>query len=161
MTTRRARAIGVIGTIGRVAVGLGLLYLAFTDGGRPEWALQWQGPPLGLVAFPAALLLMQAVRLRFASESLRATGPIEAGKRHDSVAGLIGAPCDSGHARSFLRACHPPGGLTQVCSVFQIGWGWLGTTNGSPQKLTTSGGSPSARPQPPLDLAISHPIVKN
>ncbi len=73
----RKRAIGVAGTIGRVLLGLGLIYLAFTDGGKPEWGLQWQGPVLGLIVFPAALLLFQAVRLRFTNETLSATGGLE------------------------------------------------------------------------------------
>ena len=68
------RAIGVGGTIGRVLLGLAFLYLAVTDFGVPEWELAWQGPVLGLVAFPAALLLFQAVRLRFTNETLNATG---------------------------------------------------------------------------------------
>ncbi len=72
----RKRAIGVAGTIGRVLLGLGLLYLAFTDGGKPEWGLQWQGPLLGLVAFPVAVLAFQALRLRFTTATLNATGPI-------------------------------------------------------------------------------------
>lgn len=73
-SANRERAIGVIGTIGRVLLGLGFLYLAFTDGGKPEWELAWQGPVLGLVVFPAALLLFQAVRLSFTNETLNATG---------------------------------------------------------------------------------------
>ncbi len=73
-SANRDRAIGVIGTIGRVLLGLGFLYLAFTDGGKPEWGLQWQGPVLGLVVFPAVVLLFQAVRLRFTNETLNATG---------------------------------------------------------------------------------------
>ncbi len=73
-SANRKRAIGVAGTIGRVLLGLGLLYLAFTDGGKPEWGLQWQGPLLGLVAFPVALLAFQALRLRFTTATLNATG---------------------------------------------------------------------------------------
>jgi len=72
----RKRAIGLVGTAGRVVLGLGLLYLAFTDGGKPEWGLQWQGPLLGLIAFPAILMLGQALRLRFTTATLNATGPI-------------------------------------------------------------------------------------
>ena len=75
-STNRKRAIGVAGTTGRVVLGLGLLYLAFTDGGKPEWGLQWQGPLLGLVAFPVAVLAFQALRLRFTTATLNATGPI-------------------------------------------------------------------------------------
>ena len=68
------RAIGVGGTIGRVLLGLAFIYLAVTDFGVPEWELAWQGPVLGLIVFPAALLLLQAVRLRFTNETLNATG---------------------------------------------------------------------------------------
>ncbi len=75
-SANRERAIGIVGTAGRVLLGLGFLYLAFTDGGKPEWGLQWQGPLLGLVAFPTALLACQALRLRFTTTTLNATGPI-------------------------------------------------------------------------------------
>ncbi len=75
-SANRERAIGIVGTAGRVVLGLGFLYLAFTDGGKPEWGLQWQGPLLGLVAFPVALLAFQALRLRFTKVTLNATGPI-------------------------------------------------------------------------------------
>ncbi len=70
----RKRAIGLVGTIGRVLLGLAFIYLAVTDFGAPEWELAWQGPVLGLVVFPAVLLLFQAVRLRFTNETLNATG---------------------------------------------------------------------------------------
>ncbi len=73
-STRRERAIGAAGTIGRVLLGLAFIYLAVTDFGVPEWELAWQGPVLGLIVFPAALLLFQAVRLRFTNETLNATG---------------------------------------------------------------------------------------
>ncbi len=73
-STNRERAIGIMGTVARVIVGLGFLYLAVTDGGKLEWELPWQGPVLGLVVFPAALLVFQAVRLRFTNETLNATG---------------------------------------------------------------------------------------
>ena len=68
------RAIGVGGTIGRVLLGLAFIYLAVTEFGVPKWELAWQGPVLGLIVFPAALLLFQAVRLRFTNETLNATG---------------------------------------------------------------------------------------
>ena len=72
----RKRAIGLAGTMGRVLVGLGLLYLAFTDGGKPEWELEWYSPVLGLIAFPAVMFLGQALRLRYTTSPLNATGPI-------------------------------------------------------------------------------------
>lgn len=75
--TSRERAIGTVGTVGRVVLGLAFIYLAVTDFGVPEWELSWQGPVLGLVAVPAVLLLFQAARLRFTRETLSATGHAE------------------------------------------------------------------------------------
>ena len=73
---RRTRAIGAAGTIGRLALGSAMLYVAFSDGGRLEWGLQWHQALLGLGVFPAVLLLGQALRLRyFSSATLSATGP--------------------------------------------------------------------------------------
>lgn len=64
------------GNVGRVLLGLGFIYLAVTGFGAPVWELSWQGPVLGLVAFPVALLLFQAVRLRFTTETLNAMGHV-------------------------------------------------------------------------------------
>ena len=50
------RRIGNIGTASRVLVGLGLLYLAFADGG--SWGLAWHEALLGLVAFPAVMVAL-------------------------------------------------------------------------------------------------------
>ena len=73
----RTRAIGVVGTIGRLVLGSGLLYLAITGFGDGAWELQWQQALLGLGVFPAVLLLSQALRLRyFSSATLSATGPV-------------------------------------------------------------------------------------
>ena len=74
MMTPQKRAIGLVGTIARIAVGLTFLYLAFTEFGNPSWDLAWYSAPLALLAFPAALLLFQAVRLRFTNDTLNATG---------------------------------------------------------------------------------------
>ncbi len=74
MMTTRKRAIGLVGTIARIAVGLAFLYLALTEFGNPTWALEWYSAPLGLLVFPAGLLLFQAVRLRFTNDRLNATG---------------------------------------------------------------------------------------
>jgi hypothetical protein len=66
----RGRAIGPLGTLARVAVGLGLVALEVALG-----ALEWTETALGLVGFPAVLLLAQLVRLRWSRGPLRATGP--------------------------------------------------------------------------------------
>ena len=66
----RGRAIGPLGTLARVAVGLGLVAVEVALG-----AVEWAEAVLGLVGFPAVLLLAQLVRLRFSRVPLRATGP--------------------------------------------------------------------------------------
>ena len=74
--TPRKRAIGAVGTLARVAVGLTFLYLALTEFGNPTWDLDWYAAPLALLVFPAALLLFQTIRLRFTDQTLSATGPL-------------------------------------------------------------------------------------
>ena len=73
MTTPK-RGIGLVGTLARIAIGIAFIYLALTEFGTPNWDLDWYSVPLGLIVFPAALLLFQAVRLRFTSDRLYATG---------------------------------------------------------------------------------------
>ncbi len=70
------RAIGPIGTIGRVALGGGMLYLAVTNLGQPGWGLEWYEAVLGLVGFPAAsVLLVRVWRGMLQAEApLNATG---------------------------------------------------------------------------------------
>ena len=75
MTTQK-RGIGLVGTIARIAVGFAFIYLALTEFGNPKWDLEWYSAPLGLLVFPAALLLFQAVRLRFTDQTLNATGDL-------------------------------------------------------------------------------------
>ena len=65
------RAIGRGGTLARIAVSIWLLWLAVGDG-----AFTWLIAVLGLVVFPAVLLLMQVLRSRVSSAPLRATGPV-------------------------------------------------------------------------------------
>lgn len=64
------RAIGPVGALARAVAGLPLLVLPFVSDG-----VTWRDALLGLVVFPAVLLLAQLVRLRFAQTALRATGP--------------------------------------------------------------------------------------
>ena len=70
------RAIGTIGTIGRFVLGLFLILVPIWG---PAWwgnGLQWHEALLGLVAFPAAVVALQWVRLQYADEQLQATGGI-------------------------------------------------------------------------------------
>ena len=72
LTTRRGRAIGVVGTLARLVVGGWLLI----DVAAAFQVDEWYEPVLGLLVFPAILLLGQWLRLRYTSAPLRATGPV-------------------------------------------------------------------------------------
>ena len=65
---------GPIGTATRVLVGLGLLYLALADGA--SWGLAWHEPLLGLVAFPAVMLVFGLGARLFAEGPVRFDGPV-------------------------------------------------------------------------------------
>jgi hypothetical protein len=65
------RAIGPIGTIARIAVGLALIALAVILDG-----VGWRDLALGLIAIPAVVLLGQLVRLHVTRTPMRATGPL-------------------------------------------------------------------------------------
>ena len=66
-----ARNIGVIGTSARIAIGIGILFLAFWGEG-----VQWHEAFIGFALFPASLMLFQWARLRRTKESLSAKGPV-------------------------------------------------------------------------------------
>jgi hypothetical protein len=70
MMQQQGRAIGIVGTIGRVGLGLIGLYLAYIIG------IGWFDLILGFIVFPFALLLWQKWRLRYTQAKLNATGPI-------------------------------------------------------------------------------------
>ena len=68
------RAIGPVGTAGRVILGLALLGVAVVS---PEGgALTWPEAVLGLIAIPAVLVAWQLIRLQWTTERLNATGPV-------------------------------------------------------------------------------------
>ena len=67
------RAIGTIGTIGRVIVGLFLILVPIWGPGWWGDGVQWHEAALGLLGFPAAMLALQLARLQYATEKLRAT----------------------------------------------------------------------------------------
>ena len=71
------RAIGAIGTIGRLILGLFLILVPVWG---PAWwggeGLHWYEVALGLVGFPAVMLLFQWVRLQATTERLDATGAL-------------------------------------------------------------------------------------
>ena len=65
---QREGAIGPLGTLARIAVGFALVAWAVVDGAG------WGDVALGLVGFPAVLVLAHWLRLRFDRTPLRATG---------------------------------------------------------------------------------------
>ena len=75
MARKTQRRIGPIGTTSRVLAGLGLLYLALSDGGL-SWGLRWYDVALGLVALPAVVLGVGLAASRFGNGPVRFTGPI-------------------------------------------------------------------------------------
>ena len=66
------RAIGLLGTLARLVVGGWMLASNIAAFQLDEW----YEPVLGLLIFPAILLLGQWLRLRYTSTPLRATGPV-------------------------------------------------------------------------------------
>ena len=71
------RAIGTFGTIGRVILGLFLILVPVWG---PAWwggeGLHWHEPAIGLILFPAVVLLVQSIRLQVTTERLDATGAL-------------------------------------------------------------------------------------
>lgn len=70
MMPESRREIGVLGTLARLGVGVWLL----VDVAAAFTLDEWYEPVLGLLVFPAILLLGQWLRLRFTLAPLRATG---------------------------------------------------------------------------------------
>ena len=71
------RAIGTFGTIGRVILGFFLILVPVWG---PAWwggeGLHWHEPAIGLILFPAVVLLFQWIRLQYSTERLDATGAL-------------------------------------------------------------------------------------
>src|SRR5919106_4849880 len=71
---RPRRRIGSSGTVSRVLVGLGLLYLALADGA--SWGLATHEAMLGLVAFPAAMVTLGLSARLLGAGPVRFDGPV-------------------------------------------------------------------------------------
>jgi hypothetical protein len=69
----KTRRIGPIGTTSRLLVAAGLLYLALFDGAG--WGLEWYDAAVGLGVLPAAAIAFGLGARRYASGSVRFTGP--------------------------------------------------------------------------------------
>jgi hypothetical protein len=75
----QSRAIGRIGTIARVVLGVALLELAIVGLPPIGRLLDWWQILIGLAALPAMAALVQLARLGFSAQQLRATGSLAAG----------------------------------------------------------------------------------
>jgi hypothetical protein len=77
---RRERAIGPIGTAGRVLAAIPLIYIALVDGPPFAdgfgWALTWYDVVLGLLVLPGIMVGLGLAARRFASGQVQFTGPL-------------------------------------------------------------------------------------
>ena len=99
MNTARRR-IGSIGTASRVIVALGLLYLAVTHG-APSWRLTWYDAALGLIAFPAVMVVTGLAARRFAGRAVHFTGPLGLAINTAVIAALVSNRYTAGGAELF------------------------------------------------------------
>jgi hypothetical protein len=98
-----ARRIGSIGTVSRVMVGLGLLYLAFTHG-APAWRLTWYDAVVGLIALPAVMVMAGLAARRFAGRAIRFTGPLGLAVNCAVIVALVANRYTAGGAELFYGA---------------------------------------------------------
>ena len=94
------RRIGRAGTISRVIVALGLLYLALTHGGL-SWRLTWHDVVLGLIAFPTVMILIGLAADRLAGRAIHFTGPLGVAINTAVIVALLTNRCTAGAAELF------------------------------------------------------------
>jgi hypothetical protein len=121
------RRIGSIGTASRVIVALALLYLAFTHG-RPSWSLTGYDAVLGLIAFPAIMVMTGLAARRFAGRAVHFTGPLGVTVNTAVIVALLANRYTAGGAELFygftlLAAawCGQPGCEATVLSNLILG----------------------------------------
>jgi hypothetical protein len=105
--TERRRRIGPLGTGARVAVGLGLFYLAGAADGLP-WDVDWHDPVVGLVVLPWITLALGLVARRRAPP-LRYTGPAAHLLNCALIVALLSIPYTSAGAALSSRSTRPSG----------------------------------------------------
>jgi hypothetical protein len=105
-----SRRIGPIGTIARVVCAAVLLYLALFD--TASWGLEWYDAVFGLVVFPAGMLAFGLAARRYATGSVRFTGPAGIALNCAVIAALVVNPYTAGGAALFY-------GLTLLVTVWR------------------------------------------
>ena len=98
--TQRKRGIGPLATALRVAVAVGLVYLAGGAGGL-SWDVEWYDAAGGLLALPALTILLGLAARRYAAKSLRFTGPAGHALNCVVIVALVANPYTGGAATLF------------------------------------------------------------
>lgn len=95
-----SRRIGPIGTASRALIGVGLLYLAGGAAGF-SWDPEWYDPVVGLIVLPAIVVTAGLAARRYASRSVRLTGPLATCVNCVVIVVLVANPYTSGGALLF------------------------------------------------------------
>jgi hypothetical protein len=98
--TERTRRIGPLATALRVAVAVGLLYLAGGADGL-SWGVEWYDAVGGLVTLPALTILLGLAARRYAAKPLRFTGPAGHALNCVVIVALVANPYTGGAATLF------------------------------------------------------------
>jgi hypothetical protein len=126
------RRIGRVGTISRVIVALGLLFLALTNGGALiglrrtgpatyhltftsgglSWHLTWYDAVLGLIVFPALMVVIGLAARRFPGPGIHFTGPLGVAINTAVIVALLANPYTAGAAELFY-------GITLVVAAWR------------------------------------------
>ena len=121
------RRIGRAGTISRVIVALGLLGLALMHGGL-SWRLTWHDAVLGLVVFPAVMVVTGLAARRFAGRAIHFTGPLGVAVNTAVIVALLANRYTAGGAELFYGItllvaawCGQPGCEATVLSNLILG----------------------------------------
>jgi hypothetical protein len=97
------RRIGGVGTVSRVIAGLGLICLALTHG-KPSWSLTWHDAVLGLIAFPAVMVVVGLAARRLAGQAIHFTGPLGLAINTAVIVALLSNHYTAGGAELFYGA---------------------------------------------------------
>lgn len=142
---RLSRRIGPIGTTTRLVGAAALLYLALLDGA--SWGLTRYDAVFGFVVVPAAMLALGLAALRYATGSVRFTGPAGIVLNCAVIVALLVNPYTAGGAELFYGATRwwPCGGDSQAARAQSSRTGSsVATTDRMPDLLPDRRGRGSA-----------------